>query len=225
MTEDEWLDCTTPALMLEHLKHRATDRKFRLFAAACCRRIWHLIPDPREKGLVEEVERFADGLIPERQLMWASHRLNPWSPSPRPERFAVDVVLACAVPAAYPGAWEGTRHAQAGAVEALAASTGGGGVLWEWGHQMTLVRCLFGNPFLPISLDPASRTPAVVSLAQAAYDERILPAGTLDPDRLAVLSDALEEAGCTDEQILVHLREPSPHVRGCWVLDLLLEKE
>src|SRR5262249_50079510 len=93
----------------------------------------------------------------------------------------VDVVRECGVPAAYRGAWEGTRYAQAGAVEALAGSTVGGGVMWEWGHQMTLVRCLFGNPFLPVSLDPASRTPAVVSLAQAAYDERILPAGTLDP--------------------------------------------
>ena len=127
----------------------------------------------------------------------------------------MDVVLACAVPAAYPGAWE----------EALAASTVGGGVMWEWGHQMTLVRCLFGNPFLPVPLDPASRTPAVVSLAQAAYDERILPAGTLDPARLAVLADALEDAGCSDADLLSHLRGSGPHVRGCWVVDLLLGKE
>jgi len=90
---------------------------------------------------------------------------------------------------------------------------------------MTLVRCLFGNPLMPVSLDPASRTPAVVSLAQAAYDERILPAGTLDPARLAVLADALEDAGCSDADLLSHLRGSGPHVRGCWVVDLLLEKE
>ena len=63
-----------------------------------------------------------------------------------------------------------------------------------------------------------------VSLAQAAYDQRILPIGHLDPARLAVLSDALEETGCTDAELLGHLREPGPHVRGCWALDLILAK-
>ncbi|HKA54599.1 MAG TPA: hypothetical protein VKJ47_13145, partial [Candidatus Binatia bacterium] len=88
-----------------------------------------------------------------------------------------------------------------------------------------LVRDIFGNPFRPASLDPAWRTPAVVSLATAAYEERNLPAGTLDPDRLAVLADALEEAGCDNADLLSHLRGPGPHVRGCWVIDLLLGKE
>ena len=67
--------------------------------------------------------------------------------------------------------------------------------------------------------------PQVVGLAQAAYDQRELPAGTLDPARLAVLADALEEAGCTDQTILYHLRGPGPHVGGCWAVDLLLGKE
>ena len=62
-------------------------------------------------------------------------------------------------------------------------------------------------------------------LAQAAYDERTLPAGTLDPDRLAVLADALEDAGCSDAAILEHLRGPGPHVRGFWPLDLVLGKQ
>jgi hypothetical protein len=68
------------------------------------------------------------------------------------------------------------------------------------------------------------RTPAVLALAAAAYDNRVSPAGTLDPDRLAVLADALEEAGCTDTRILGHLRGPGPHVRGCFALDLILDK-
>ena len=62
----------------------------------------------------------------------------------------------------------------------------------------------------------------MLSLAHAAYDERTLPSGHLDPARLAVLSDALEDAGCTDAAVLGHLRGPGPHVRGCHVLDLLL---
>jgi hypothetical protein len=64
----------------------------------------------------------------------------------------------------------------------------------------------------------------VVSLAQAAYDERDLPSGHLDPGRLAVLADALEDAGGSDPDILGHLRGPGPHTRGCWVLDALLRK-
>jgi hypothetical protein len=68
-------------------------------------------------------------------------------------------------------------------------------------------------------------TPQVVALAQAAYEQRELPSGALDAARLAVLADALEEAGCTDADILNHLRSPSPHVRGCWAVDLTLGKE
>jgi hypothetical protein len=62
----------------------------------------------------------------------------------------------------------------------------------------------------------------VVRPAQAAYDERHLPAGTLDNVRLAILADALEEAACTSEEMLSHLRGPGPHVRGCWPVDLCL---
>jgi hypothetical protein len=61
----------------------------------------------------------------------------------------------------------------------------------------------------------------VVRLAQATYEERHLPEGTLDNTRLLILADALEEAGCTDTDILCHLRGPGPHVRGCWVADLV----
>ena len=64
----------------------------------------------------------------------------------------------------------------------------------------------------------------MVRLAQAAYDQRHMPGGTLDDGRLAVLADALEEAGCTDAGVLNHLRGPGPHVRGCWVIDLCLGK-
>jgi hypothetical protein len=88
-----------------------------------------------------------------------------------------------------------------------------------------LLHCVLGNPFRPATVGPAWLTPAAVSLAHAAYEERSLPSGRLDNSRLAVLSDALEEAGCSDEAILGHLRSPGPHVRGCWALDLMLGKE
>jgi hypothetical protein len=86
------------------------------------------------------------------------------------------------------------------------------------------VRCVFGNPFRPISIGPAWLTPTVTNLAQSAYEERALPSGELDPDRLLVLSDAAEEAGCDKNDILSHLRGAGPHVRGCWGVDLILHK-
>jgi hypothetical protein len=76
---------------------------------------------------------------------------------------------------------------------------------------------------LPLpALAPAWLTPTVSSLARAAYAERLLPGGEFDAFRLAVLSDALEEAGCDDEDVLNHLRSPGPHVRGCWPIDQCL---
>jgi hypothetical protein len=87
---------------------------------------------------------------------------------------------------------------------------------------------MFGDSFRP----PGAPGPAwlrwnggtVARLAEVAYEERSLPEGTLDPARLAVLADALEDAGCIDDAILGHLRGPGAHVRGCYVLDALLGK-
>lgn len=93
---------------------------------------------------------------------------------------------------------------------------------------MLLLRDIFGNPFRPVTIDPVWRTwnnGTVVKLSQAIYDERELPSGHLDAGRLAILADALEDAGCTNTDILDHCRSPGLHVRGCWVVDLLLGKE
>jgi hypothetical protein len=90
--------------------------------------------------------------------------------------------------------------------------------------QADLLREILGNPYRPIPFDPAWPTPTVISLAQAAYQERLLPTGHLDPARLAILADALEEAGCPEQSILDHLRGPGPHVPGCWPVDLVLAK-
>jgi hypothetical protein len=95
--------------------------------------------------------------------------------------------------------------------------------------QADLLRDIFGNPFHPSPPVP----PAVLGwhdgtvrrLAQAAYDERQLPAGTLDAGRLGVLADAMLDAGCEDEELVRHCREPGPHVRGCWAVDAIIGRE
>jgi hypothetical protein len=84
-------------------------------------------------------------------------------------------------------------------------------------EQCILLRDILGNPFRPVALDPAWRTPAVLHLARAIYDDRAF-------DQLPVLADALEEAGCASREVLDHCRSPGPHVRGCWVVDLVLGK-
>ncbi|MFO0796468.1 MAG: hypothetical protein U0804_03265 [Gemmataceae bacterium] len=83
--------------------------------------------------------------------------------------------------------------------------------------QSLLLRDIVGNPFRPVAFDPAWRTEAVVGLARGAYEDRAF-------DRLPVLADALEDAGCADAAVLAHCRGPGPHVRGCWVVDLVLGK-
>jgi hypothetical protein len=86
-----------------------------------------------------------------------------------------------------------------------------------------LLRDVF-RPFAPDAPRVLELPPDAAPLAQAAYDERTLPSGMLDAVRLAILADALEEAGSTTSDILLHLRSPGPHVRGCWALDLVLGK-
>jgi hypothetical protein len=87
--------------------------------------------------------------------------------------------------------------------------------------QCALLRDIMGNPFQPVTPNPAwpawnDRT--ILRLTEGIYADRAF-------DRLPILADALEEAGCTDEAILSHCRGPGPHVRGCWVVDLVLGKE
>jgi len=78
--------------------------------------------------------------------------------------------------------------------------------------------CIFGNPFRPVTLNPAWRTATVIALAEAIYADRAF-------DRLPILADALEEAGCTSAEVLNHCRQPGEHVRGCWAVDLVLGKQ
>jgi hypothetical protein len=87
----------------------------------------------------------------------------------------------------------------------------------ERSAQCDILRDIFGNPFRPVAFDPAWRTSTVVALAQQMYDSR-------DFGLMPILGDALEDAGCDSADILDHCRGDGPHVRGCWVVDLVLGK-
>jgi hypothetical protein len=215
MTEQEWLACQEPREILEFLEGMTSERKLRLFAVACSRSGWHLLTDDRSRRAIEVAERFADGDVPKGELRLAWEAAGEVTPTDHGG-------------AARHPAWHNAHTASW-----MVAETGGRPSFGAWHAReiagdaayMVLRRDVFGNPFRPVSLDPAWRTPTVASLANAAYEEHSLPSGHLDAARLAILADALEEAGCTDRDILDHLRSPGPHVRGCWVVDLLLAKE
>jgi hypothetical protein len=91
----------------------------------------------------------------------------------------------------------------------------------ERAGQVNLLRCIFGNPFRPVAVEPtwlAWNAGTVLKLAQAIYDDRRF-------EDLPILADALVDAGCHDADILAHCRGPGPHVKGCWVVDLLVGKQ
>jgi hypothetical protein len=91
----------------------------------------------------------------------------------------------------------------------------------ESAKQSDLIRNIFGNPFRPVTIAPAIlhwNDSTVIKLAQAIYDASAF-------ERMAILGDALEEAGCTAADVLNHCRQPGPHTKGCWVVDLLLGKK
>jgi hypothetical protein len=258
LTEADWLACTSPDRMLRHLRQHARisrtpggSRCLRLFAVACCRRVWPLLPEERSRAAVETAERYADGRASRAELAAAceaareveriaEHQMqhiregNPlpaeaeWVPVHRARLLAAGPVWAsqtrllaraAELAAGLIAGAVSTAGAQ-GRAEAMARRQA------EDAAQSGLIRDIFGSPFRqPPHLEPAWlawHRGAVMSLAQAAYDNRQLSAGLLDNARLAVLADALEEAGCADPALLGHLRSGGEHVRGCFVIDSLL---
>jgi hypothetical protein len=216
MTEQDWFSCTAPQQMLKFLQEvgKGSDRKFRLFACACCRRIWDRLPDPCNRDLVAAVEDHPNGSFDDPVL----HTIICVS-SAREHEFSDE-------PAYWAAKYLGRGFYKVTAAESavivavkvrsVADSKSRGEV--EGAAQAALLRDIFGPlPFRPVHIDPAWLTwndRTVRRLAGAIYQDRELPSGHLDVTRLAVLGDALEDAGCADHDLLGHPRGPGPHVRG-----------
>jgi hypothetical protein len=217
MTEQEWTGCGDVGRMLSFLwaGGHLSERKQRLFACACARRLWPLLGDGRNRRAVEVAERYADGEAGRIELEAAlreAYAARFDSPDGGPHTGAAYCAL------------ETCRHGAPLRLEAIVAEARRASGLSD---QADLLRDLLGpGPFRPLpALPPAVLTRAdglVVELARSAREHR-LALGHLDPARLAVLADALEEAGAGGG-LVEHLRAPGPHVRGCHVVDLLLNK-
>ncbi len=251
MDEQGWLALTNPAHLLLFVRERLGDRQLRLFACACCRRVARLLKDRRARAALDFAERMADRGAAGRRGRPAAYRLARQACG---EYWAVEEESFGAAGYLAHLAGSNAAHAAMCAVEAgaLAAALGAcstaelaaayagckaprartgyppdrqGRMEAERREQVLLLRDILGNPFRPLPLSPSLLTPTILSLAQASYSERLLPQGHLEPARLAVLADALEEVGCADEGVLGHLRGPGPHVRGCHVVDAVLGRQ
>ncbi len=215
MTEKEWLSAADPQPMLEFLRDKVSERKLRLFACACCRRVWNLITEKTSRSAVEIAERYADGQATGSEQTKAEGE--------------VDAAYSAADAAAFSAVALEGRPAEGAAIaarSAVAAAQEGS----EWGDaddapasegqaQTDYLRDVVGPTlFRSLTIKRKWRTSNVVAIARGIYDDRAF-------GHLPILADALEDAGCTDAAILEHLRGPGPHVRGCWCLDAILGKK
>ena len=242
MTEEEWDGCEQPDKMIPVVA-KLPARKLRLFALACCARIDQLITDPRSRAALEFATRHVEtpinrqkGRAKIEKAGRAAHKEFYAEMFDFPdERSSACLIRSCAADAAEATMnvkpWSAARYASSFACFAVAW-----GIMYaakkssrthdlpqkvkapEFAQQAGLLRDIFGNPFRPVALDPIWLTSDVVALARGIYDDRAF-------DRMPILADALQDAGCNHDDVLTHCRDANAvHVRGCWVVDLLLGK-
>jgi hypothetical protein len=238
MTEAEWNACADPERMANSPLPRASSRKWRLFGVACVRAVAQLLRDERSRAAVEAADKYADGLIDAKQALAAeeaavavvedayaalSQAARQWwqavdAPSQPPPAGAAEVAAAHAAAVTLalwaPAAW-GAREAARHAAKAMGARA-----TEERAIQAGVFRDLIKKSRKP-KPNPSWLTwndGVVGKPARAIHDGRAF-------DRMPLLADALEEAGCADAAILGHCRGGGEHVRGCWVVDLMTGRE
>lgn len=220
-----WQESQDPSDLLQCLESHDSPRKLRHVMSAAIRRLWPLVLDPRSRAAVELIERHAEGEVSAEEAhsaagpafeAYTESRANGYDPAmanacycvsfstPQPQLHQV----AHAVFADCRAAAERNRH------------LGFDPVVEQAAHAQ-LLRCAFDDLFRPVSgtvqglLLWNDRT--IRRLAQTIHDSQTF-------EHLPILADALEEAGCSEATLLGHCREDPLHMRGCWVIDLLLER-
>jgi hypothetical protein len=233
MTEQEWLAAIEPRELM-HFVTEGNSRKLRLFACACCRRAWNPFVNPFTIRTVMAVEAFADGEIGPKDLERVHEAAGRAAATARngasrddsgylahvaeAAASAAQADALIAVELAFRAAARAAADAPAMIDEQPGGRTGYAEYKAELAEQADLLRDIFGNPFQSLEIQLEWLTSDVIALAHGIYSDRAF-------DRMPILADALQDAGCDDDDILNHCREAREHVRGCWVVDLLLSKE
>jgi hypothetical protein len=247
MTEAEWLACddrkALQSFLLHHPyapRHRNIERRLKLHTCACCRLIWDTFPaDVCRQGVVI-AEAYADGEVGAAELVGAhaviqnlpqpasagSKRVDtPFGSSELPTGPQWEAQMASFYATSEPGGRypagetlgtaSGAMHGPACVIRAAKAL----GLRAKTRRTvLAIFRDVFGNPFHPVSLDLRWRTSDTLALGRRMYESR-------DFGPMPILADALQEAGCDNDDILHHCRQPGVHVRGCWVVDLVIDRE
>jgi hypothetical protein len=200
---------------------RCGRRKLRLVACGCCRLIWPHLHDPRLRQAVEVSERYADVNATAKELRAATEAAK--STNPRTSQgFLEDdpyaqanTLVALVVATTHPIA-RSAAYGMCGYSLPLAGYRGPESEAFAL--MCDLLRDIFGNPFRPAAFSPSWRTSTAVAIAKGMYESR-------DFRAMPILADALQDAGCDNDDVLNHCRDAKQvHVRGCWVVDLVLCK-
>ena len=245
MTEAEWLACEDPDAMLPFLDSHFVQveglevdedpaawpvgRRLRLFAVGCCRHIERMLTDQRSRDGLDVMERYVDRLVTKEQLrdaVGAAAKVTWDYEGVSDGRFQAATAAYLAlddIQDEFTDTAEAAMNVRDAVTVAISERTRGYNKLREEAniaeerYQANLLRDIAGNPFRPVAFDPEWRTSTAVALAQQMYESR-------DFGAMPILADALQDAGCDSADILDHCRGPGPHVRGCWVIDLVLGK-
>jgi hypothetical protein len=231
MTEAEWLACPSSRDAFEFLKGKVSDRKLRLIAVACCRATWSLLNDVSRRA-VEVAEQYADGCVSRDVLRAVRDEFRATDADESVEiirgvRYRTDFGGSAADEEAAWAATVGMSQSATAATLNKEQTAGRDLTSMESDEvfnaerltRLQLRQDVLGPfPFRPVIADPSWLTSTVVQIAGGIYQERAF-------DRLPYLADALQDAGCENADVLDHCRRPGPHVRGCWVVDLVLGKE
>jgi hypothetical protein len=212
MTAAEWADCDRPDDMLTAARERLTDRQLLLFACGCCRLTRTATADFSQTADV--IERLLDTHARPRgqSIFEAIQGVLTGN---------VAGLIAQTLSLSSQGTWQLARQTSA-LCRAVELQTQAGVPVGTFAppadaRQGDLLRDILGDPFRPVPFDPRWRTSTVIELATAIEADRAW-------DRLPILADALQDAGCDDPRVLDHCRGRGEHVRGCWIVDGCLER-
>jgi hypothetical protein len=230
-TEAHWLDSTR---LLDLMRHPfiCSERKRRLLVCASIRRVLPELVNPIYDKAVDICEEFAEGnrswadvLTIQKELRSIVEAYGSGGAAPHLqyavlavrkglEKNFVNYKMAMIAALRCVGGKSLSIVVNRSPVDDSAAAKGRTA---EQVEQIKLLRDIFGNPFRPVAFDPAWLTADTLGIAARMYERR-------DFSAMHILADALEEAGCTNPDLLLHAREPGVHIRGCWVVDGVLGK-
>jgi len=218
MNSDEWINCIEPHSMLVECNARRNKRKVRHYFVACCLKARKRLPSSMALELISECGLYADGVLSakrlkeirvkyENELDFFNKRTSNRITASLGDRYTT-ALLCKRLFTNDPPAYNFSTEIAWLFPEPQRKS------VFKW--QSNVVREIFPNPFQSVPVFRKGRD--VIAIAEGIYSSSQF-------DTMPILADALEDAGCNNEHILTHCRNPhAVHVRGCWVVDLVLGK-